>query len=147
MRVFQEVGAKYPQGLLTVLEGLSVDDPARLDQEIEAFKNEHGYQSHDIVEITEGTPNEALRKFDPPHTHSEDEIRLFLHGSGIFDLLADDGIWYRFLFEKGDMVVVPAGRVHRFEPTYEKTVRCVRIFQDDEGWVPHYVDQAAHEGP
>ena len=139
MRVFREVGTKYPDGLLTVLRGLPVDDPVQLEAELEAFKAEHGYKVHDIVEISPETPNEALLKFDPPHTHSEDEVRLFLAGSGIFDLRADDGTWYRFLMEKGDMIVVPAGRVHRFEATFEKAVRCVRVFQDQAGWVPHYV--------
>ena len=40
----------------------------------------------------------------------------------------------------GPVIVVPAGRVHRFEPTWTKSLRCVRIFQDEAGWVPHYVD-------
>ena len=140
MRVFREVGTDYPNGLLTVLQGLNVDDPVALELEIDEFKREHGYQVHDVVEIHADTPNDALRKFDPPHTHAEDEIRLFLEGSGVFDLKADDQTWYRFQLTKGDMIVVPAGRVHRFEPTFEKTLRCVRIFQNEAGWVPHYVD-------
>ena len=143
MRVFREVGHEFPESLLTVLRGLPVDEPDRLEKELDEFKTRHGYRVHDVVEITPETPNDALRKFDPPHTHSEDEIRLFLEGSGIFDLRADDGVWYRFLMEKGDMIVVPAGRVHRFEPTFEKSVRCVRVFQDQAGWEPHYVEDAA----
>ena len=139
MRAFREVGRVYPSGLLTLLDGLPIDEPARLEEALELFKREHGYTVHDIVEITPSTPIEGLRKFDRPHTHSEDEVRLFLEGSGIFDLLADDRTWFRFLLGPGDMIVIPSGRVHRFEPTYEKKLRCVRIFQDPAGWVPHYV--------
>ena len=140
MRVYRQTNEEWPEHLLTVIEGLPVDKPDELEQKIEAFKVEHGYRTHDVVEITPETPNEALKKFDPPHTHSEDEVRLFLEGSGIFDLRDDDGTWYRFVLDKGDMIVVPAGRVHRFEPTYEKSLKCVRIFKDEAGWVPEYVD-------
>ncbi len=140
MQVFKKVGRQYPGHLLRVMSGFPVDQPKELEPRLEAFKKEHGYLVHDVVEITPQTPNEALKKFDKPHTHSEDEIRLFLEGTGIFDLRDDDGTWYRFVLEKGDMIVVPKGRVHRFEPTFEKSLRCVRIFQDKAGWVPEYVD-------
>jgi 1,2-dihydroxy-3-keto-5-methylthiopentene dioxygenase len=140
VRVYKEVGDQFPKGLLTVLSGLPVDSPAELEMEIEKFKKANNYQTHDIVTVTAETPNEALKKFDKPHTHSEDEIRLFLDGSGIFDLRDRDGTWYRFVLERGDMIVVPAGTVHRFEPTFTKSLRCVRIFRDAAGWVPNYVD-------
>lgn len=140
MRVYEEVGQKFPKDMLTILEGLPVDDEAALEERIEAFKAEHGYLVHDIVSISPETPNDALSKFDKPHTHSEDEVRLFLEGEGIFDLRDDDGVWFRFVLEKGDMIVVPAGRVHRFEPTFKKSLKCVRIFKDSAGWVPKYLD-------
>jgi 1,2-dihydroxy-3-keto-5-methylthiopentene dioxygenase len=140
VRVYKEVGRDFPRELLSVMTGLPIDDPAKLELEIEAFKKRHGYVTHDIVTVTPETPNEALMKFDKPHRHSEDEIRLFLEGSGIFDLRAQDGTWYRFVLGRGDMIVVPAGTVHRFEPTFQKALRCVRIFRDTAGWVANYVD-------
>lgn len=140
MKVFQEVeSAAIPEGLITVMRGLPIEDEAALEKAIAEFKAAHGYEVHDIVAITPETPDEALDKFDPPHTHSEDEIRLFLEGEGIFDLMTDDGRWFRVLLQAGDMIVVPAGRVHRFEPTFRKSLRCVRIFKDPAGWVPEYV--------
>ncbi len=138
MRVFQEVQSGWPEGLLTIESGLPIDDPAALEGAIDRFMAENGYTTHDVVELSSATPDEALARFDRPHTHSEDEVRLFLDGEGIFDLRDDGGSWYRFLLEKGDMIVIPAGRVHRFEPTYTKALRCVRIFRDEAGWVPHY---------
>ena len=147
MRVFQEIAGAGPDGLITVLEGLPVDDADRLEEALAAFKLEHGYRTHDVVEIHPETPNDALAKFDPPHTHAEDEVRLFLEGSGIFDIRADDGTWYRFLLGKGDMIVVPKGRVHRFEPTYHKSLRCVRVFQDQAGWTPDYVEDSKFASP
>lgn len=140
MRVYKEVGDEFPRDLLTIVSGLPVDDPARLEVELENFKKANNYLVHDIVSVTPETPNEALKKFDKPHTHSEDEVRLFLDGSGIFDLRDPGGTWYRFVLERGDMIVVPAGTVHRFEPTFTKALRCVRVFRDTAGWVPNYVE-------
>ena len=140
MQAYKEVGRRFPHALLTVQDGFPVHDPVALEESIEEFKSRHGYQVHDVVEITPATPNESLKKFDRPHTHGEDEIRLFLEGKGIFDLRDDDGTWYRFVLEQGDLIVIPAGRVHRFEPTFEKRLRCVRVFQNQAGWVPTYVD-------
>jgi len=140
MRVFREVEADFPANMVTILQGLPVDDAYELEKELERFKIERGYKTHDTAVVTPETPNQALKKYDAPHTHSEDEVRLFVEGSGIFDLRDDEGTWYRFVLSKGDMIIVPAGRVHRFEPTYSKSLQCVRIFQDEAGWVPNYVD-------
>ena len=49
----------------------------------------------------------------------------------------------RVLVEAGDLIIVPAKRHHRFELTADKTIRCVRLFQDAAGWVPHYRDLGA----
>ena len=40
--------------------------------------------------------------------------------------------------EQGDLLVVPANLHHRFFLTDRKQIRCVRLFKDASGWVPHY---------
>jgi 1,2-dihydroxy-3-keto-5-methylthiopentene dioxygenase len=44
----------------------------------------------------------------------------------------------RVTVEPGDLLVVPKDRHHRFFLTDSKQIRCVRLFQDSAGWVPHY---------
>ncbi len=44
----------------------------------------------------------------------------------------------RVTVEAGDLIVVPKDRHHRFFLTETKQIRCVRLFQDSSGWVPHY---------
>ena len=66
-----------------------------------------------------------------------------LEGEGIFDIRSRDDRWMRVKVEEGDLIVVPAKRYHRFELTETKTIRCVRLFQDQSGWVPVYRQEAA----
>lgn len=61
-----------------------------------------------------------------------------LEGAGVFDIRSSDDRWMRVVVEPGDLLVVPARRYHRFELTEARTIRCVRLFQDMSGWVPHY---------
>jgi cupin superfamily acireductone dioxygenase involved in methionine salvage len=35
-------------------------------------------------------------------------------------------------------VAVPKDRYHRFFFTDRRAIRCVRLFKDRNGWVPHY---------
>lgn len=104
------------------------------------LKEERGYIHQDIVALSPDTPElEALMaKFDGEHLHEEDEVRFVLEGAGIFDIRSSSDEWMRVVVEAGDLIVVPKDRHHRFELTAEKTIRCVRLFQDTSGWVPHY---------
>jgi len=108
--------------------------------ELEALKREHGYIVQDVIELRPDTPDlDALcKKFDAEHLHDEDEVRFVLEGEGIFDIRGTDDRWMRVKVERGDLIVVPAKRYHRFELTEAKTMRCVRLFQDESGWVPRY---------
>ena len=40
--------------------------------------------------------------------------------------------------DENGVVVVPKDRHHRFLLTEARTIRCVRLFRDRQGWVPHY---------
>jgi len=115
-------------------------DPAAYQPVLDRLKNEKGYITQDVIELRPDTPNlEAIcDKFDPEHLHDEDEVRFLLEGEGVFDIRSTGGRWMRVVVEAGDLIVVPAKRYHRFELTEQKTMRCVRLFQDESGWVPHY---------
>lgn len=115
-------------------------EPSGYQPTMDELKSERGYIEQDQVELRPETPNlDAIcKKFDDEHYHDEDEVRFVLEGEGIFDIRSTDDRWMRVLVQAGDLIVVPAKRHHRFELTDMKTIRCVRLFQDQSGWVPHY---------
>ena len=115
-------------------------EPSGYQPTMDMLKSERGYIEQDQVELRPETPNlDAIcKKFDDEHYHDEDEVRFVLEGEGIFDIRSTDDRWMRVLVQAGDLIVVPAKRHHRFELTDAKTIRCVRLFQDQAGWVPHY---------
>lgn len=99
-----------------------------------------GYLERDEIELSPSTPGlaEICAKFDREHRHDEDEVRLVLEGEGIFDIRSRDDRWMRVVVGPGDLIVVPRDRHHRFLLTERRAIRCVRLFQDRKGWVPHY---------
>lgn len=107
---------------------------------IDRIKRERGYIEQDIVALSKATPNlEAIcAKFVDEHHHDDDEVRFVLEGEGIFDIRSRDDRFMRVVVEPGDLIIVPAKRHHRFMLTEKKAIRCVRLFRDTAGWVPHY---------
>jgi 1,2-dihydroxy-3-keto-5-methylthiopentene dioxygenase len=115
-------------------------DEASYGAPLEALKRDRGYVEQDIVELAPTTPNleTICAKFVDEHYHDEDEVRFVLEGEGIFDIRSRADQWMRVVVEPGDLIVVPKDRHHRFMLTEQKTIRCVRLFQDRSGWTPHY---------
>jgi 1,2-dihydroxy-3-keto-5-methylthiopentene dioxygenase len=114
--------------------------PGAYRSAVDELKTSRGYIEEDIVELSPATPNlDAIcAKFVDEHHHDEDEVRFVLEGEGIFDIRSNDDRWMRVVVQRGDLIVVPAGRHHRFMLTDAKQIRCVRLFRDKSGWVPHY---------
>lgn len=119
-------------------------DAAAYQAPLDALKAREGYVHQDQVELRPETPNlDAIcAKFVDEHHHDEDEVRFVLEGEGVFDIRSRDDRWMRVTVTPGDLIVVPKERHHRFFLTDSKTIRCVRLFQDQAGWVPHYRDAA-----
>ncbi|MEO8382031.1 MAG: cupin domain-containing protein [Acidobacteriota bacterium] len=117
------------------------DDEAGRAAMIDAIKREHGYVDEDFVELGPATPNlEAIcAKFDKEHYHSEDEVRFVVEGDGIFDV-RDEGHdrWIRIEVSRGDMIVIPAHKYHRFTLSDSRQIRCMRLFANHDGWAPLY---------
>lgn len=107
---------------------------------LDALKTQNGYVEQDEVNLAPSTPNlnELCAKFIDEHYHDDDEVRFVLDGAGIFDIRSKEDEWMRVQVEKGDLIVVPAKRYHRFMLTETKTIQCVRLYQDTSGWVPVY---------
>lgn len=99
-----------------------------------------GYIQQDEVQLAPTTPNleTICNKFKDEHTHDDDEVRFVLEGEGIFDIRSQGDEWMRVVVEAGDLIVVPKDRNHLFLLTESQHIRCVRLFRDMGGWVPHY---------
>ncbi len=141
--IWRESGAAIDAATLTaqgVLNQALPLEPVGYQPTMDELKTERGYIEQDIVELSPAMPNlDAIcAKFDGEHLHAEDEVRFVLEGEGIFDIRSDDDRWMRVTVSAGDLIVVPAKRYHRFELTDAKHIRCVRLFQDQSGWVPEY---------
>ncbi|MFK7986726.1 MAG: cupin domain-containing protein [Sandaracinaceae bacterium] len=120
-------------------EALSTDANA-YQPSLDALKARGGYVEQDEVALRPEMPNLAVvcAKFDREHRHEEDEVRFVLEGEGVFDIRSRDDRWMRVTVSAGDLIVVPKDRHHRFMLTETRSIRCVRLFQDQSGWVPHY---------
>jgi 1,2-dihydroxy-3-keto-5-methylthiopentene dioxygenase len=115
-------------------------DEASYQAPLDRIRCERGYVEQDQVALSPATPNlEAIcAKFIDEHFHDDDEVRFVLEGEGIFDIRSRDDRWMRVFVERGDLIIVPKDRHHRFMLTERKSIRCVRLFKDASGWVPHY---------
>jgi len=107
------------------------------------FMENGGYQTADVISINSLTENyEAIRaKFLAEHTHTEDEIRFFVDGQGLFWFNLDNEPVFNLLCEKGDLISIPAGTKHWFDAGENNPfVKAIRIFIDMSGWVPYYTE-------
>jgi 1,2-dihydroxy-3-keto-5-methylthiopentene dioxygenase len=110
--------------------------------EIERLKKSGNFVTADVINVSPATPNldALLAKFSKEHTHSEDEVRFTVKGSGVFHIHPVSGPVFAIQVESGDLINVPCGTKHWFDLCNDKTIRCIRLFQDSSGWTPHYID-------
>lgn len=111
--------------------------------QIDRLIAERGYRTVDVVSLHAIHPDrEALRrKFLAEHTHSDDEVRFFVAGSGLFVLHVDSHV-YAVVCEKDDLISVPAGVRHWFDMGSAPTFTCIRLFNDPAGWVAEFTGDA-----
>jgi len=115
---------------------------AAYEHELKPFMEKNGYVTADVINVHPGTPNlSAIReKFMKEHTHSEDEIRFFVDGEGIFWFHFDDGEVYSVTCSAGDFMSVPKNYKHWFDLHPKYFVKAIRIFSNMEGWTPNYTN-------
>lgn len=114
---------------------------ARMKEEgvLDKIRHERGYTYEDTVELSpDKIPNYKARIdiFFTEHLHADEEIRLFLDGSGYFDVRDDKDHWIRILGTKGDLLVLPRGIYHRFTPDVTNYVKVNRYFVGEPVWTP-----------
>ncbi len=115
--------------------------------DIERLMVENGYKAVDVISLTPDHPQkDALRqKFLNEHTHSEDEVRFFVAGSGLFSLHVDGKV-IEVLCEAGDLISVPANTTHWFDMGPEPHFIAIRLFTNVEGWVANFTGSDIAQG-
>ncbi len=121
---------------------------AAYHSDLDPFMKNGGYQTADVISINSLTENyEAIRaKFLAEHTHSEDEIRFFVDGQGLFWFHLENEDVFNLLCERGDLISVPAGTKHWFDAgETHPFVKAIRIFIDMSGWIPQYTESSLEQ--
>jgi 1,2-dihydroxy-3-keto-5-methylthiopentene dioxygenase len=111
--------------------------------EIARVQSEGRYPTVDAIRMTPDHPErDALRqKFLSEHTHSEDEVRFFVEGRGLFCLHIGDEV-LQMLCESGDWISVPAGTKHWFDMGSAPHFCAIRFFDNPNGWVAQFTGDA-----
>ncbi len=107
--------------------------------DIDRLVAEYGFNSVDVISIAPDHPQRAeLRsKFLDEHFHKEDEVRLFVAGSGLFTLHPNAQV-YEVLCEAGDLIGVPDRTRHWFDMGPQPSFVAIRFFVEPDGWVGHF---------
>ncbi len=123
---------------------LSADDNqdtviATYQEAIDRLKQQYGFQSVDVVNLSPDHPQKAefRQKFLSEHIHEDFEVRFFIDGCGLFYLHVGAKV-YAVLCEKGDLISVPANTTHWFDMGANPNFKCIRLFTTPEGWVAKF---------
>jgi 1,2-dihydroxy-3-keto-5-methylthiopentene dioxygenase len=110
---------------------------------LDTLMGETGAGSADVIKLTPDNPQAgALRqKFLSEHTHSEDEVRFFVHGAGNFIMHVDGRVFDAHCVQ-GDLISVPAGTRHWFDAGERPFFTALRVFSDQSGWIAQYTGDA-----
>lgn len=108
-------------------------------KDVDRIVRDNGFVAFDVISINGSNPNkDALRqKFLAEHIHTEDEVRFFVDGCGLFYLHVGSQV-YSVLCEKGDYLSVPANTTHWFDLGPQPDLAAIRFFNNPEGWVAQY---------
>jgi len=101
------------------------------------------YPTVDAIRLTPDHPDRAAlrQKFLAEHIHSEDEVRFFVEGRGLFCLHIGEEV-LQVLCEQNDFLRVPAGTRHWFDMGAAPRFTAIRFFDNPEGWVAQFTGDA-----
>jgi 1,2-dihydroxy-3-keto-5-methylthiopentene dioxygenase len=107
--------------------------------EIQRVQASGSYPTVDAIRLTPDHPDrETLRRrFLAEHTHSEDEVRFFVEGRGLFCLHIGAEV-LQLLCEAEDWIRVPAGTRHWFDMGSAPRFTALRFFDNPNGWVAQF---------
>jgi len=113
---------------------------------LDQLMGETGAGSADVVKLTPDHPQAAAlrQKFLAEHTHTEDEVRFFVHGAGNFIMHVDGKVWDAHCVQ-GDLISVPANTRHWFDAGDRPFFTALRVFTHTDGWVAQFTGDAISE--
>ncbi|MDP5035016.1 MAG: acireductone dioxygenase [Alishewanella sp.] len=111
--------------------------------DIAKLQQQQGYSTVDVISLHPSHPDKAVlrQKFLDEHIHTEDEVRFFVRGQGLFCLHLGDEI-YQVLCQQNDLISVPANTPHWFDMGSAPDFTAIRFFNNTEGWVAHFTGSA-----
>jgi 1,2-dihydroxy-3-keto-5-methylthiopentene dioxygenase len=117
-------------------------------EQIAQLKSRGGYVTADVIDVKHDTPglDTMLAKFNIEHRHDEDEVRYIIAGRGLFHIHPVNGPVVAIEVEAGDLIRVPKGTLHWFDLCGDRRIRAIRLFQDVNGWTPHYTNSGVDRG-
>jgi 1,2-dihydroxy-3-keto-5-methylthiopentene dioxygenase len=121
-------------------------------KEVLDIKDKHGFKGVDVIVMHPNMPvdkiTELRNKFLSEHIHSDDEVRYFVEGQGLFCIHGANSKIYLILCQQGDFIAVPAGIKHWFDMGSKPNFKCIRFFGDERGWIAEYTgDDIARKYP
>ena len=138
---------KWEANIKLTAESTQEEILAAYAHELKPFMEKTGFQTADVINVHPQTENiKAIReKFMKEHRHSDDEVRFFVDGEGIFWFHLDSGEVLSVTCQAGDFMSVPKNYRHWFDLHPHYFVKAIRIFSNIEGWVPHYTNSNIDE--
>lgn len=137
-----QVGIKFEQWqtIDSLTSGATQEEVLTVYQsQIKKLMNEEGYITVDVVSLTADHPDKTIfrEKFLNEHTHSEDEVRFFVDGEGLFSLHINNQV-FEVLCTRGDLISVPANTRHWFDMGENPNFIAIRFFNNPDGWVANF---------
>jgi 1,2-dihydroxy-3-keto-5-methylthiopentene dioxygenase len=119
---------------------------AAYSPEIARVQSGGQYPTVDAIRLAPDHPDRASlrQKFLAEHTHSEDEVRFFVEGRGLFCLHLGEEV-LQVLCERNDWIAVPAGTRHWFDMGPEPQFCALRFFNNPQGWVADFTGDSIAE--
>lgn len=112
---------------------------AAYSSEIDKLKAQEGYVTVDLISLDASHPqkDELRKKFLAEHTHSEDEVRFFVAGEGLFYLHLEAKV-FAVHCRKNDLISVPKDTTHWFDMGPNPDFSAIRLFNNPDGWVANF---------
>lgn len=120
--------------------------------EVKQIMDQYRFKGVDVINMNAANHNpekisEMRNKFLDEHIHTDDEVRYFVDGEGLFCVHADSKV-YAILCSKGDFISVPANTKHWFDMGSAPNFKCIRFFGEATGWIADYTgDSIAKQYP
>lgn len=108
-----------------------------------------GYRSVEVLRVTadHAQKDEQRAQCLDERRYSEDDVRFFIAGQGLFALRIDNYV-YAVRCEKNDLLVIPAGTAHWFDMGENPHLVALRLFNTVKGRGPEFTgDDIARRFP